>query len=125
MFKSWATPKAAFASRRACAIAGRSDRSSRTVFLVNPASDNGATGRRWPELAHRAATLGLEGDTFFSERPGHLTELARGRSVAQVRALAPAQVIATLGGLPERKQGCALMAVGALRAALVDMETRR
>jgi len=52
-------------------------RSSRTVFLVNPASDNGATGRRWPELAHRAATLGLEGDTFFSERPGHLTELAR------------------------------------------------
>ena len=54
-----------------------------------------------------------------------LTELARGRSVAQARALAPAEVIATLGGLPERKQGCALMAVGALRAALVDMETRR
>ena len=25
------------------------------VFLVNPASDNGATGKRWPELAHRAA----------------------------------------------------------------------
>ena len=23
-----------------------------TVFLVNPASENGATGRRWPELAH-------------------------------------------------------------------------
>jgi YegS/Rv2252/BmrU family lipid kinase len=48
-----------------------------TVFLVNPASGNGATGRRWPELAHQAATLGLEGDTLFSERPGHLTELAR------------------------------------------------
>ena len=48
-----------------------------TVFLVNPASDNGATGKRWPELAHRAAQLGLEGETRFSERPGHLMELAR------------------------------------------------
>jgi diacylglycerol kinase (ATP) len=48
-----------------------------TVFLVNPASDNGATGRRWPELAHRAARLGLSGETLFSERPGQLIELAR------------------------------------------------
>ena len=48
-----------------------------TVFLVNPASGNGATGKRWPELAHRAARLGLEGETLFSERAGHLTELAR------------------------------------------------
>ena len=31
---------------------------------------------RWPELAHRAARLGLEGETLFSERPGHLIELA-------------------------------------------------
>ena len=45
-------------------------------FLVNPASDNGATGKRWPELAHRAARLGLTGETLFSERPGHLIELA-------------------------------------------------
>jgi YegS/Rv2252/BmrU family lipid kinase len=51
--------------------------SARTVFLVNPASANGATGRRWPELAHRASALGLEGDALFSERPGHLRELAR------------------------------------------------
>jgi diacylglycerol kinase (ATP) len=49
----------------------------RTVFLVNPASGNGATGKRWPELAHRAAALGLAGDALFSERPGHLIELAR------------------------------------------------
>src|SRR5437588_10592732 len=48
-----------------------------TVFLVNPASDNGATGRRWPELAQRAARLGLEGETYYSERPGHLIELTR------------------------------------------------
>ncbi len=46
------------------------------VFLVNPASGNGATGKRWPELAHRAAQLGLEGKTLFSQRPGELIELA-------------------------------------------------
>ncbi|HEX3291941.1 MAG TPA: diacylglycerol kinase family protein [Gaiella sp.] len=49
----------------------------KTVFLVNPASANGSTGRRWPELARRAAAAGLEGDTLFSERQGHLAELAR------------------------------------------------
>jgi diacylglycerol kinase (ATP) len=47
-----------------------------TVFLVNPASGNGATGRKWPSLAHRAAQLGLTGETLLSERPGHLIELA-------------------------------------------------
>jgi len=47
------------------------------VFLVNPASGAGSTGRRWPEIAHRAAASGLSGDALFSERPGHLTELAR------------------------------------------------
>ncbi len=46
------------------------------VFLVNPAAANGATGKRWPELARRAAALGLEGQTLVSERPGHLAELA-------------------------------------------------
>jgi diacylglycerol kinase (ATP) len=50
--------------------------SSSTVFLVNPASGNGETGRRWPELAHRAAGLGLTGESLLSERPGHLIELA-------------------------------------------------
>jgi diacylglycerol kinase (ATP) len=49
----------------------------RTVFLVNPASENGATGRRWPEIANRAAAVGLSGDALLSERPGHLTELAQ------------------------------------------------
>jgi diacylglycerol kinase (ATP) len=47
-----------------------------TVFLVNPASANGSTGRRWPQLARRAAELGLSGEALLSERPGHLTELA-------------------------------------------------
>ena len=47
-----------------------------TVFLVNPASANGSTGRRWPQLERRAAAAGLAGDVVFSERPGHLGELA-------------------------------------------------
>ncbi|HXF97717.1 MAG TPA: diacylglycerol kinase family protein [Gaiellaceae bacterium] len=46
------------------------------VFLVNPASAAGATGRRWPELAHRAAAHGLVGEALLSSRPGELTELA-------------------------------------------------
>jgi YegS/Rv2252/BmrU family lipid kinase len=53
-------------------------KSDRTVFLVNPASSNGSTGKRWPELAHRATQLGLHGETLFSERPGHLIELTEG-----------------------------------------------
>ena len=48
-----------------------------TAFLVNPASANGSTGRRWPELAHLAARHGLVGDTLFSDRPAQLTDLAR------------------------------------------------
>jgi YegS/Rv2252/BmrU family lipid kinase len=52
-------------------------RSTKAVFLVNPASDGGATGRRWPELARRASALGLTGDALFSEQPEHLRELAQ------------------------------------------------
>lgn len=48
-----------------------------TIFLVNPASGNGATGRRWPALARRAAELGLTGETVVSEHPGHLADAAR------------------------------------------------
>ncbi len=51
-----------------------------------------------------------------------LTELVSGKDTAAARALGPGDVFAALGGLPERKEGCALLAVGALRAALVDAE---
>jgi YegS/Rv2252/BmrU family lipid kinase len=51
--------------------------SERVVFLVNPASGNGSTGKRWPKLVRRAAELGLTGETILSERPGHLAEAAR------------------------------------------------
>lgn len=47
------------------------------VFLVNPASANGSTGRRWPEIARRAAAAGLEGAARFSEAPGDLARHAR------------------------------------------------
>jgi diacylglycerol kinase (ATP) len=50
---------------------------TKTVFLVNPASANGSTGRRWPEIANRAAAAGLSADALFSSAPGELTELAR------------------------------------------------
>jgi diacylglycerol kinase (ATP) len=48
-----------------------------TVFLVNPASANGSTGKRWPEIAHELMGEGLAGDVLFSEHGEHLPELAR------------------------------------------------
>ena len=63
----------------------------RVVFLVNPAAENGAAGRRWPELAHQAAALGLRGDALLSERQGHLTELAR-------EAASDADLLVAVGG---------------------------
>jgi YegS/Rv2252/BmrU family lipid kinase len=48
---------------------------ARIAFLVNPASDNGKTGKRWPELAHRAAESGLVGEALLSQRAGQLAEL--------------------------------------------------
>jgi YegS/Rv2252/BmrU family lipid kinase len=47
------------------------------LFLVNPASGNGATGKRWPKLRQRAAELGLEGEQVLSEFPGHLARAAK------------------------------------------------
>jgi NifU-like protein involved in Fe-S cluster formation len=53
-----------------------------------------------------------------------LTELATGRPVDDAAALEPADLLRALGGLPQRKEACALMAVGALRAALLDARVR-
>lgn len=60
---------------------------SETVFLVNPAAANGATGRRWPEYAHQAAGVGLEGDALISEHRGHLAVLAREAATRGARLL--------------------------------------
>jgi len=53
-----------------------------------------------------------------------LTELASGRSVEDAAGLEPADILKALGGLPARKEACALMAIGALRAALVDARVK-
>jgi diacylglycerol kinase (ATP) len=65
---------------------------SGVVFVVNPASANGSTRRQWPEIARRAASLGLAGETLFSERPGHAEELA------QEAAERGARLIVAVGG---------------------------
>jgi YegS/Rv2252/BmrU family lipid kinase len=46
-------------------------------MVVNPASDNGRTGKRWHEIARRAAAAGLAADVRLTEAPGHATELVR------------------------------------------------
>ncbi len=48
-----------------------------TVFLVNPASANGKTGKRWPQIARAAHAAGLRGEALFSDAPGQLGDLAR------------------------------------------------
>jgi nitrogen fixation NifU-like protein len=54
-----------------------------------------------------------------------VTTLAEGKPVAEAAALGPIDVITALGGLPPEKEGCALMAAGALRSALADAKVRR
>jgi diacylglycerol kinase (ATP) len=44
---------------------------------VNPASANGKTGKRWPEIARAAHAAGLRGEALFSDAPGQLGDLAR------------------------------------------------
>jgi NifU-like protein involved in Fe-S cluster formation len=53
-----------------------------------------------------------------------LTELAAGLTVADAARLEPADILNALGGLPQRKEACALMAIGALRGALLDARVR-
>ena len=53
-----------------------------------------------------------------------LTELATGLVVQAAAELMPADILKALGGLPERKEPCALMAIGALRGALLDARVR-
>jgi nitrogen fixation NifU-like protein len=53
-----------------------------------------------------------------------LTELASGKSADDAAHLEPADILNALGGLPPRKEACALMAIGALRAALLDARVR-
>jgi diacylglycerol kinase (ATP) len=56
----------------------------RVLFLVNPASANGTTGREWDELHRRARELELEGEVFLSTKPGDLTRAARDADAEQL-----------------------------------------
>jgi diacylglycerol kinase family enzyme len=49
----------------------------RAVLVVNPASDGGATARRWPGIAAEAQAQGLEVAVRLTEAPGHAVELTR------------------------------------------------
>ena len=83
---------------------------------MNPASDNGATGRRWPQLANVAASRGLTGDTLFSERPGHLGQLARDAADAGAELLVvvggDGSVNEVVNGVAERNAEIAVIARG-------------
>jgi YegS/Rv2252/BmrU family lipid kinase len=58
-----------------------------TVFIVNPASANGATGRRWAEVSRRLRALGVEHETAMTNAPGHATDLAADALSAGVDSL--------------------------------------
>ncbi len=49
----------------------------KTAVVVNPVSANGATARRWPEIAVLMEQEGLTFETFMTEAPLHATELTR------------------------------------------------
>jgi diacylglycerol kinase (ATP) len=62
------------------------------VFVVNPASANRSTGRRWPEIANRVAAAGLSVRALLSERPGDVA-LKTEQAVA-----AGARTVVAVGG---------------------------
>jgi diacylglycerol kinase (ATP) len=46
-------------------------------MVVNPASANGKTGRRWPGIVREAKAAGLDPDVRLTDAPGHAIELTR------------------------------------------------
>lgn len=49
-----------------------------------------------------------------------MTELAKGRTIAEALELTDDEVVIALGGIPERKKHCSLMGVTGLRGAIED-----
>ncbi len=85
---------------------------SHTAFVVNPASAGGSTGRRWPEIARRAAAAGLEGDALISTKAGEVADLTA-RAVGE-----GAKLVVAVGG-----DGTVFEAVnGLMRAGAGDVE---
>lgn len=50
---------------------------TRAAVVVNPASANGTTGKRWPEIAASFKQEGLSFVHSFTESQGHATEITR------------------------------------------------
>jgi YegS/Rv2252/BmrU family lipid kinase len=64
----------------------------KTVFVVNPASANGRTGKEWPRLSAKLKSLGVEHEAVMTRAPAEATELT-------ARALADgADVVVAVGG---------------------------
>jgi YegS/Rv2252/BmrU family lipid kinase len=59
---------------------------SDTVIIVNPASSGGGTGRRWPKIADRLSSSGLDFEVKMTSRPQQAVEIAR-REVQASRPL--------------------------------------
>jgi nitrogen fixation NifU-like protein len=53
-----------------------------------------------------------------------LTVLAKGKTIEQAKKLTDNDVIIALGGIPEVKEHCSLMGVGALHLAIKDYECK-
>jgi len=49
-----------------------------------------------------------------------LTELTKGKSIAEARKISQQDVLSALGGLPEESQHCALLAANTLKEAIRD-----
>jgi len=54
-----------------------------------------------------------------------LTEMAKGMSLEQAKQITTAQIVEQLGGLPEYKVHCSVLAADALRAAILDYENKK
>src|SRR4051812_46036708 len=67
-------------------------RNGGAVFVVNPASAKGKTGKRWPQIAARAAAAGLHGESRMSHRVGQIAEIAK------EAAESGAQLVIAVGG---------------------------
>ncbi len=53
-----------------------------------------------------------------------LTEMAKGLTLAEAKKITNAQIVENLGGLPEVKIHCSVLAADALRAAIADYEQK-
>jgi len=69
----------------------------------------------------------IAGATFMTDGCGTtiaagsmVTEMAKGKSVAQVWKVSQQDVLGALGGLPEESEHCALLAANTLKAAVND-----